>query len=296
MSLNFPPIYLLSTNLQPEELHSLEESIPSLTWDAREAEVVLGKITRRERALFELRRLKVKTEEVSAPPQPIDEGDEQPWKRLRTSGSELSGGRSSLDGRRQQRLDEAQLTTSPPGIVKVVRLSWMTDSLKQGVVLPTKGYLLYEGAKLPATEEPSTQKPVSMSECPTGGPTSSIQKRTPEPARPSASSRSHRPQSRSSSVQPPALLRETTSEHHSPLPPVPNFLHTSYSCQRPTPVNTPNASFIDELKEIRTQRLLEGDQVGVRAYSTSIAVLAAYPHRLQRSSGQSPEQVNLAHA
>jgi DNA polymerase IV len=43
---------------------------------------------------------------------------------------------------------------------------------------------------------------------------------------------------------------------------------------------TPNDLFISELKKIKTARLLNGDEIGVRAYSTSIASLAAYPHTL----------------
>jgi DNA polymerase/3'-5' exonuclease PolX len=53
-------------------------------------------------------------------------------------------------------------------------------------------------------------------------------------------------------------------------------------------VDTPNAEFIEQLKEVRKLRLLQGDQIGVRAYSTSIAALAAYPHAVQSSFGKAP--------
>lgn len=288
MSLNFPYIYLLPTNLGPEEEHSLKESIlPWLTCDAHKAEVVVGRITQRERALFELRRLKIKTKEIPASSRPTDDGDEQPSKRRRTSGPEPRSGGSARDQGRQQ---------LSSGTVKVTRLSWLTDSLKQNIVLPTKGYLLYEGEKLPFTNGPNAQKPESTVEAPTSAttsPASSIWRRAAEenanrpiPGKLSVSPRGHHPKSHRPPLQLPALVHETSSDHDAPLPPVPDFLHTTYSCQRPTPVNTPNAVFIDQLKEIRTLRLLEGDQIAVRAYSTSIAALAAYPHRLQRSSGQ----------
>ncbi|KAM0280290.1 hypothetical protein ACHAQH_004126 [Verticillium albo-atrum] len=62
------------------------------------------------------------------------------------------------------------------------------------------------------------------------------------------------------------------------MPPIPAFLRTTYSCQRPTPINPPNNAFVEALKEIRTTRKLLGDEIGVRAYSTSIATVAAYPY------------------
>jgi DNA polymerase IV len=83
-------------------------------------------------------------------------------------------------------------------------------------------------------------------------------------------------------TRPTHLLHQTTSEHDNPdkLPPIPEYLHTTYSCQRPTPINSPNDPFIDQLKKIRTARVLEADEIGVRAYSTAIAALAAYPYTL----------------
>jgi DNA polymerase IV len=292
MSPDFPPIYLLPTNLLPDELHSLEERIPSLTWNPHEAEILLGRITRPERARFELRRLKLETEEIRAPVQLVDDGDGHSSKRQRTSGPAGGGGGDNVDdGGESQGSEEAYSTTTSSSTVKVVKLTWLLESLDRGVVLPTKDYLLYEGKKLPAANE----KPTPIAETPTrGGPARSILKRAaadkpdrPGPAANPASPRNRHQQTRpyTSPAQRPPLLHETTSEHDLPLPPVPDFLHTSYSCQRPTPVDTPNAAFVEELKEIRTLRLLEGDKVGVRAYSSSIAAVAAYPYPLQTSAG-----------
>jgi DNA polymerase IV len=83
-------------------------------------------------------------------------------------------------------------------------------------------------------------------------------------------------------TRPPHLLHETTSEHErlDGLPPIPDFLHTTYSCQRPTTAHSLNDPFIFQLKEIKLSRILTGDEIGVRAYSTAIATLAAYPHKL----------------
>lgn len=64
MALALPPTYLLQTHLSLEELHDLEDQIPMLTYDITEAKLVLGKVTTKQRALFELRSRKLWTEEV----------------------------------------------------------------------------------------------------------------------------------------------------------------------------------------------------------------------------------------
>ncbi|KAI5462885.1 hypothetical protein BGZ63DRAFT_176133 [Mariannaea sp. PMI_226] len=61
MNLHLPPIFQLPTRLQPEELHELEGKIDSLTYNIHEADIVLGNISRRERAIFELRRARLET-------------------------------------------------------------------------------------------------------------------------------------------------------------------------------------------------------------------------------------------
>ncbi|MCJ1340864.1 hypothetical protein MMC09_006160 [Bachmanniomyces sp. S44760] len=88
------------------------------------------------------------------------------------------------------------------------------------------------------------------------------------------------------SGRPTTLLRQTTSEHEEGLsghlPNMPNWVKENriYSCQRSTPLHSPNDAFIEKLKTIKLARLLTGDDIGVRAYSTSIASLAAYPNTL----------------
>ncbi|KAF2875326.1 DNA polymerase beta [Massariosphaeria phaeospora] len=81
------------------------------------------------------------------------------------------------------------------------------------------------------------------------------------------------------------LLQKTTSEYEGedsdlPLPPDWVIKGVKYSCQRFTPGNGPNEDFIGLLKKIRTARTLIDDEIGVRAYSTIIAAIAAYPYRL----------------
>jgi DNA polymerase IV len=81
------------------------------------------------------------------------------------------------------------------------------------------------------------------------------------------------------------LLQQTTSEYEgedSDIPQPPEWVTkgVKYACQRFTPANGPNEDFLDQLKQIRTARTLIDDSVGVRAYSTIIASIAAYPYRL----------------
>jgi DNA polymerase IV len=81
------------------------------------------------------------------------------------------------------------------------------------------------------------------------------------------------------------LLQATTSEYDgvdSDFPQPPEWVkkHVKYACQRFTPANGPNEDFLDHLKKIRTARTLIDDEIGVRAYSTIIASIAAYPYKL----------------
>lgn len=82
------------------------------------------------------------------------------------------------------------------------------------------------------------------------------------------------------------LLQQSTSEHdldlRNDIPEPPEWVKKGhkYACQRSTPINNPNSAFTQILKTIRLTRDLTGDEIGVRAYSTAIATLSAYPYRL----------------
>lgn len=54
-----------------------------------------------------------------------------------------------------------------------------------------------------------------------------------------------------------------------------------YACMRSAPLHPPNEEFINQLVKIRKIRELTLDEIGVRAYSTSIAAIAAYPYELR---------------
>lgn len=82
------------------------------------------------------------------------------------------------------------------------------------------------------------------------------------------------------------LLQKTTTEYEQEmsdeLPPMPDWVRNGelYACQRSTPAKTPNDAFVEQLRTIRLARILTADEIGVRAYSTSIASIKAYPREI----------------
>lgn len=285
-NLQFPRIFLLPTHLDPKELHYFEEVVPALTYDIHEADLVIGRISKRERAEFELRRHKLKFRPGSIQAQP------------NTTGSLTSAVRETVEdqpGSKRRKLTGVQHSghqEEENSIVRVLKLSWLTDCLAQGAVLPVDQYLLLEGFKItseinnPGTRQQESQK-ISAGTILQRAAGDHADNTTNQAVSFSPSSRLNPDGQSHDRRQPPPLVRQTTSEHEITPPSIPDFLHTTYSCQRPTPMDPPNGEFVLELKKIRTLRLLEGDQIGVRAYSTSIATLSAYPHVVQSPHGRS---------
>ncbi|KAF5496687.1 DNA polymerase type-X family protein pol4 [Colletotrichum fructicola] len=239
--LAFPLIFLLPTHLDADRLHELEEKIPSLTYDIQEAEVILGNISKRQRALFELRQRKLQTVPVEAATESQPPGSSR--KRKRDEGSSDSDSSAyTEDGHRNGSaawpIPQTLLKSLEVDIVRVVKLNWLTESLDQGRVLPLRDFVIYEGHTTLQDHQP--------------------------------------------------VFRRAEEKHDLTitLAPIPGFLRTTYACQRATPADPANAAFIEELKAIRTTRKLMGDQIGVRAYSTSIATLSAYPCNIS-----SPQEV-----
>ena len=82
------------------------------------------------------------------------------------------------------------------------------------------------------------------------------------------------------------LLQQITSDHEDSssreVPEPPDWVKEQrlYACERSTLLDSPNGAFADELKKIRLARILTEDEIGVRAYSTSIASVAAYPYKI----------------
>jgi DNA polymerase IV len=276
--------------LNDDELHDIEEKIPTLTFDVHEAEVFVGRIRSRARALFELRRLNLMTEDAA-----VAESTAPPRKRVRAQEGAADFSSDSEEERDEQVEGSVSKASSQPGpsnaaaprTVKIVKLAWFTDSITQGITLPFDDYMLYEGKVVSAPTSPTVspaQKQRDPSEILRRAQLDAVDNPTPQFSR---SQRRGQAVYRAVHSKPPSLIQQTTSEHDEAnrLPPVPTYLHTTYSCQRPTPIHPPNEPFIDELTKIRTTRSLIGDKIGVRAYSTAIASLAAYPYSLTNASG-----------
>lgn len=189
------------------------------------------------------------------------------------------------------------------GRVKVVGLEWLNKSLEEGQILPFQPYIVYSARPVPRPEKAQGKRDVNSF--------SFIEPKTTQPppgtlrrgesdsrailerakadaasvAQPSHTSNPRRSGNKTQPRQPPKLLRQTTSEDEVPLPPLPDWVRDNvvYACLRSAPLHSPNEQFLGQLAKIKKVRALTLDDIGVRAYSTSIAAIAAYPHPLKTS-------------
>ncbi|TID15260.1 terminal deoxynucleotidyl transferas-like protein [Venturia nashicola] len=200
--------------------------------------------------------------------------------------------------------------------VKVVKLQWLEDSFAQKKVLDIQRYIVYEGnpVKSPPGSGGSSRRQMPVPVASTTRYPKSQRNLADKPHFPTILERARGDAGRASQVahyspvahgarrfgnsgaslqstqknthqNPARLLEMTTSEYDgsdSDMPQPPEWVRKKlrYSCQRSTPANPPNESFIEILKQIRFARLLVGDEIGVRAYSTFIAAVAAYPYAI----------------
>ncbi|MCJ1370883.1 hypothetical protein MMC20_002097 [Loxospora ochrophaea] len=236
-----------------------------------------------------------------------------------SQGSSKAAAVNSVDAAKLQRESLPFTQEEFEGKIKVVKLDWLRRSVDAGRFQPLKPFTIYDGYVLlnpePSTTSGQTPRIIKRVETPASNtsPMESIVQaavgnhgtnaeylsgfrgkriRTTSSMRKEFSHRSFASSTQGSNQRgshPPALLRLTTSEHddlvsHS-LPEMPQWVKDNkrYSCERVTPLQNPNYEFVGELKKIKLARLLTGDEIGVRAYSTSIASLAAYPHTLSNT-------------
>jgi DNA polymerase IV len=358
---DLPPIFLLPTRLSPTELHDLEEQLiitgVPLTYELKEAKLVLGKVSMAKRAEFELRCRGVPTRAIDDSVQKYEKyqalrvlNDILPSKRRRLTPGEGSmakkpfattSSETESEGDEIQKLGESNEKTSfdntaissksldemktehitepdlrGKDMITVVRLDWLTSGIEAGEALPLSPFIVYRAlvtstrrssdrSKSPATPpkpdvpsspshplESNNQDVVTRSmlngEIPTKVSKFSrdyIPFGTPRRReQPVGHTRSHQ------AAKPPHLIRQTTSEFEEKsrqdVRHLPSWVREGkrFACQRPTPLHNPNEAFIHELKKIRLTRTLTGDAIGVRAYSTSIAALAAYTLALKTTS------------
>lgn len=187
----------------------------------------------------------------------------------------------------------------PENHVKVVKLEWITQSIKARRALDINQYVVYHGKVIARPQDPNSARKKHI-------PISGVKKDSESiiaraigdaASRPALSSQSSytsrfasssRHKGGDSSQQqyhPPTLYRQSTSEHDATIliPPAPDWVRdrVMYACMRSAPLHPPNEAFITQLVKIRKVRELTLDEIGVRAYSTSIAALAAYPYELR---------------
>lgn len=332
---HLPPLFVLPLHMDMQELHDLEDKLfatnAPLTYDVNEAQLFVGKVTQKRRAVLELRGKGVVTEELTdsnllfdvVDPATVHSNCKLRSKKRRLGqisakkvivpgdGSETESDNDSVQhlGKRKRSSSsgdecEVAVVSEPivvdPCVVQVVKLSWLQDSFNTGQLLSLKDYLTYSGKRTteakstPTFARPTVPASKSQETLPTKSTTpstmntaSAILSRARADAGITSTTESttsflHRAQP--SHHPRPNLIHQTTSEHdlgHSsdlPIPPSWVLRHSTYSCERSTPLVTPNDAFIFQLLKIRLARTLTLDEIGVRAYSTSIASLQAYPY------------------
>jgi DNA polymerase IV len=289
----------------------------ALTYDIQEAEIIISKATRVKRITLDLRAKGLFTKE--APLVNKRTSDLKPKLEESGSAVEDSATESEGDGESASRKENTKAKPiqgdgsqlQPPSeerIVTVVSLKGFQDSKRLGLQ-PLDGYTTYRGQHV---EGETAGTPTSML-----APDSTNTSRRTTPMKPnlamgilerakedSPKSGSDRFGKRKFGLNTPSatpsgweaghgtksqyahLLQETTTEHDggtsSDLPEMPAWVKEGikYACQRCTPKTNPNDQFIALLKKIKHGRLLTNDEIGVRAYSTSIAALASYTYKI----------------
>lgn len=173
MALAFPTIFLLDAHLPSEKYRQIEQQIPTLTHDIKKAKLVVGKVTTKQRAQFELRCKQIWTEDVAeksdveAIPAPATPPRKRPRVRRQpstdsekssASSTETEGGESPTiaqsspaEGKTSHSSVAASFASQEDdNIFRVVKLAWVEDCLKAGVLLPLDAkYLVYEGRQIP---------------------------------------------------------------------------------------------------------------------------------------------------
>jgi DNA polymerase IV len=192
---------------------------------------------------------------------------------------------------------------TPKGQIKVIKLEWLDECLKNSKLMPVEPYLVYHAQIAYPPQKTQTLEVVSSVSSQTStsnaghvsDPMRILQRARQDagsqlPASHFQARQQHPKRGVHSQTQPPKLYRQTTSEHDRtiPLSPTPDWVKNNvlYACMRSTPLHPPNEEFMNQLLKIRKIRELTLNEIGVRAYSTSIASIAAYPYEFR-----SPEEI-----
>ena len=190
-----PPIFVSATHFETEDLHVLEEQLvdsgAALTYDLIEARIVLSKVTRKPRILFDLKAKGLWTEEVkqtrdsstedevTASSQPLAKKSKvEPVSGSKAKVSEAividdsstasegedpvqnkvrSGKREAVERARSPRPKTVNVPVE--ALIRVVKLDWFRKSLESGTPLPLDGFVTYQGRQVSKPE--STAAPAS---------------------------------------------------------------------------------------------------------------------------------------
>ena len=216
--------------------------------------------------------------------------------------------------------ERPSIQINPAETVQVIKLQWLDDSVRAKQVLDMKQYVVYRGlpkTQSPRPKTPPRKSALILRASPREAPKSqhvladrpmgtailerakadagyaASQGQDPHTmAAPHGARKMGRPGGRptfhrSEPPKQPAKLLEIDTEDFAEgsdqeMPPPPDWVQQRiiYACQRSAPFDQANEDFINELKKIRLARILTNDEIGVRAYSSSIAALAAYPYKV----------------
>lgn len=321
---SLPPIFVLPTNLTPDEMHEAEDTVcdneGQLSYEPKEARIFLARLAQKKRAAFELRKRGIWTDECPLPIQKTSKKRKRGSDATRSSHS--SDTESEDDSNQTIKSDPESLDTLLSSLdqnIMVLKLTWLQNSVEAGVLLPYQPYLIYLGriTEKPAEPEstgetqenaityikvsgtdPQSQSPtVTKSTSSVIATTATIGSTNPNQTTlpiMKYNPRRFRDQKHSLKTLPhPGLHRQTTSEHDfltnakshvsSSLPYPPAWQleahpRPNYACLRSTFADPINSDFLAHLFKIKDSRVLTLDEIGVRAYSTAIASLSAYPH------------------
>ena len=313
---HLPPVHVLSSQLSSQEQHEVEDALTrggaALTYDINEARVIISNLSKPRRARLELqwKGLYLAGDE-----------HEDTLHRGNSKGKEAASSRTSKLTDRDLKDGIAASANAdgwPEGMVVVVRIEWVRESCKSNSALPPSPYTVLRAC--PSQSHGSGENKgvgtATVTSSQTGhGNLESLMLEMGKRAKAGSMSAKIYPSKRqrikeaadcdfvgrsfssstqtvaaksgSSQVRPTHLLHQTTSEHDeiadAPLPPMPEWVvqNKIYSCERATPLDSPNKGFVAQLKKIKLSRLLTSDEIGVRAYSTSIAALLAYPYQFR---------------
>ncbi|GAM86305.1 hypothetical protein ANO11243_043170 [Dothideomycetidae sp. 11243] len=316
-----PPIFVSLTHFAKDAAEAFEDRLlahgANVSYDLGEVKIVLTKVERKRRAQFDLRAHGLWTEEV--PILKGKSSSRHDRERVDVQDGDASSTEDDVSDLDDSHPDAARILArlNTPAI-KIIKVAWMDHCLAAGHFIPIDEYLIFEGNRISPQE---ADKKEELQTTPKRKRTpSDAQSRPKQPSSPDSilkraradaletSPRANRDygirrfgdKSRSGFTAPYAagasssqhirLIPETTSEHDldmahddAELPPGAEWVTEGvrYACQRVTLANGPNDRFVEILKQIRQARLLTGDEIGVRAYSTSIAAIAAYPAPLR---------------